>query len=221
MPAFVAKRPVRFECWLLLLLRLPVSGKLRLPLSSTVVVKGAFFCGQCSRPAWAFDECGTRPEVSDRMPGPPLRSSRSSRRHASTFASLSSECSFRARTSLPMRSTRSSTDSEVTPAPVCCDISSCLASRARTSRHSWATQSSTPRTTPSALSIWSSSRFTVRVAPSSPRCSTHLPSFCTPRPCRRIVTYLLVRSTSPRTSEISMLRRWVTRWAWSTAASVW
>mmetsp|Transcript_11172 Transcript_11172/g.39591 ORF Transcript_11172/g.39591 Transcript_11172/m.39591 type:complete len:255 (+) Transcript_11172:401-1165(+) len=180
-----------------------------------------FFWGQgaCSaaaaRPLW--EECCGLPGFSSNFVTTlncPRRISRSSFCHTSMRASLLKKSSFRVCASKDKRSTFACMSSKVQVlVETCFASSSCLSLSPRASCASVPMESSRPRMIESMLSIWSSTRLTVRVCPSRLRCSTHLPSFCTPRPCRKIAKYLLVRSKSPLSSEMSMLSRCTMRCA--------
>mmetsp|Transcript_20712 Transcript_20712/g.44151 ORF Transcript_20712/g.44151 Transcript_20712/m.44151 type:complete len:212 (-) Transcript_20712:271-906(-) len=211
---------MRFD-WLLPLQLLFVSPTplviaiLPAPLLSPPPVTSAkfFFCGQESATgARQLDEEGGGRTILS-MPKALRRSSRSSPCKTSWRASLLSrsfftECvSFEMRSAMAWRSSRAEVLKET-----CFAMSSCFIPIARMSPWSWPKLSSMPRITSSIPSICSSKRFTVLVVASRVRCIMHLASFCNPRPLRRIDKYLLVRSTSSRTSNISMLSLCAVRW---------
>mmetsp|Transcript_60460 Transcript_60460/g.129685 ORF Transcript_60460/g.129685 Transcript_60460/m.129685 type:complete len:200 (+) Transcript_60460:466-1065(+) len=190
-----------------------------LPVAATSTVGAKVFFGGQGSAAGARQLCeegGGRPALSSSLGARPSmlrRSSRSSSCQTSWRASLLRRSSLTECASLETRSTLACRSSSVEAFwETCFATSSCFIPDKRKSELSNPMLSSRPRITPSMLSIWSSSRFTIRVVPSRLRCSMHFPSFCTPRPWRRIARYLLLRSTSPRISVTSMLSLSTIRW---------
>mmetsp|Transcript_37083 Transcript_37083/g.106063 ORF Transcript_37083/g.106063 Transcript_37083/m.106063 type:complete len:372 (+) Transcript_37083:289-1404(+) len=206
------------DVWLLLFRLPPVSTKFLVPTSLLSAPPLALQSGGPGKPFFTHGSTTAWP------PWPVLsylqRSSRSSRCQTSSLASLLSRSSFTACASTEIASTfaRISSISEVFDV-ACFPSSSCRERRPRTSRPCCETESSMLLTTLSMLSICSSRRVMVFVVPSRSRCSMHLPSFCRPRPWRRMARHLFARSTSPCASDRLMLSCCTMRCVCSTSRS--